>query len=45
MQMSMKMLSFCNEIYMLRGWKDSPGVNIEYKWAADNGVSVLYEGE
>ena len=39
------LLRSCDEIYMLRNWKDSPGARDELKWAQNVGMKVWYESE
>ena len=36
-------LNYCDEIYMLEGWADSPGARIERDFAIRNGLVVRYE--
>lgn len=43
MDMSMCMLSFCDSIYMLKGWECSNGAIIEHKYALDNNYKIIYE--
>lgn len=45
MQMSLMMLTFCDAIYMLDGWKESKGAVREYNRAKSIGLSVIYETE
>ncbi len=33
----------CNEIYMMEGWENSKGANIERQLAIDLGMNVIYE--
>lgn len=39
------LLRSCDEIYMLRNWKGSPGARDELKWAQNVGMKVWYESE
>jgi hypothetical protein len=39
------MLECCDAIYMLDGWENSKGANIEYQYAKDNGLDICYESE
>jgi len=43
MQMSMLMLSFCDAIYMLENWKDSPGAIRELEEAKKRGLKIMYQ--
>ena len=43
MSMSITMLSYCDEIYMLQGWELSNGANQEYKYAMDNNIRVHFQ--
>ena len=36
-------LNYCDEIYMLEGWADSPGARIERDFACRLGLVVKYE--
>lgn len=36
-------LNYCDEIYMLDGWADSPGARIERDFAIRIGLEVIYE--
>ncbi len=38
-------LHTCNAIYMLDGWKDSPGAQTEYKFAVATGKKIFYESK
>lgn len=40
MRMAIAQLVTCDEIHMLRGWKDSKGANIEINLARDLGLVV-----
>lgn len=42
MQMSMTMLSFCSDIYMIEGWENSKGATWERDYAMRNGIEVHY---
>lgn len=42
MIMSLTMLSLCDTIYMMEGWKESRGAITENKYAKDNNLSVIY---
>lgn len=41
MRMSLCMLSMCDGIYMMEGWQQSRGVNLEYAYAKGMGITVL----
>lgn len=43
MQMSMCMLSFCDNIYMLKNWETSNGAKIEHEYALNNNYKIIYE--
>jgi hypothetical protein len=43
MDMSLLMLSFCDSIYLLDNWQDSPGANREKAEAERRGLKILYE--
>lgn len=45
MKVCIAMLECCDAIYMLDGWKNSKGANIEYQYAKDNGLDIYYESE
>ncbi len=43
MAIAMTMLSFCDAIYMLRGWEESKGANREYGYATAKHLSIKFE--
>ena len=43
MDISMKLLSFCDAIFMLRNWKDSIGANAEHAYAKAHGYMIVYQ--
>lgn len=43
MKMSLCMLAMCDGIYMLKGWKESRGANMELMRAKELCFKVLYE--
>ena len=45
MIMDLAMLSICDAIYMLDGWKNSVGAKIEYNKALDDGLVIFFEGD
>lgn len=40
-----KAVKECTGIYMLQGWEDSPGANIEWWTAKKYGLNIAYEQE
>lgn len=45
MNMSMTMLSLCDMIFMLRGWKESQGAKLEHEYASNGSIHTIYEKE
>ena len=45
MKICMSLLSFCDTIYMLKGWSDSVGAKMEHKQAIKDDLKILYEVE
>ena len=43
MEMSLKMLSFCDAIFMLDNWMDSNGAKKEFQMASANNYTVMFE--
>jgi hypothetical protein len=43
MRFDIRALTFCDSIYMLKGWEKSKGANIELTVAQAIGLKVLYE--
>lgn len=43
MKLSFALLKGCDVIYMLNGWKESPGANREYGYALAKGMEIKYE--
>lgn len=39
----MALMHQCDTVYMMLGWKDSPGANAERKEAIENGKNIIYE--
>nr|DAR78146.1 MAG TPA: protein of unknown function (DUF4406) [Caudoviricetes sp.] len=35
-------LALCDGIYLLEGWEDSKGANVEYDYAVKNGKKIFY---
>lgn len=44
MPISFSMIDACDAIYMLKSYIDSPGADIEFKYAMYQGKTVLFEG-
>lgn len=44
MRLSFDLLKDCDAIYLLKGWKKSPGANQEYGYAIAKGMEIKYEG-
>lgn len=42
-KISLCMLEMCDTIYMLKGWEDSTGANLEWEFAKANNYKILYE--
>lgn len=45
MDLSMLLLSRCEYIYMLSGWENSVGARLEFRYAKDNNLTILYEDD
>lgn len=43
MKMSMCMLKMCNAIYMLKGWEDSKGAELEHEFAKSKNYKIFFE--
>lgn len=43
MAIAMTMLSFCDTIYMLSGWRESTGANREYGYALAKHLNIRFE--
>ena len=43
MHLSYALLDICDGIYLMDGWKDSVGAVLEYDYALEKGMVVLYE--
>jgi len=41
MKLDMVLLDMCDEIYMLKGWKNSCGANREYGYAQAKGMVII----
>lgn len=44
MRLSFDLMKDCDVIYLLKGWKKSPGANQEYGYAIAKGMEIKYEG-
>lgn len=44
MEMSIAMLKQCDAIYMLEGWRKSNGAMVEFEYAYEHGIAILFEG-
>lgn len=45
MEIDLKILSYCDGIYMLKGWNESFGANMELQYAVMKQHFVMYEDE
>jgi hypothetical protein len=43
LKLDIRALTFCDSIYMLKGWKESKGANLEKLNAEAFGLKILYE--
>jgi hypothetical protein len=43
MRYDIRALTFCDSIYMMKGWEKSKGANIELKVAKAIGLKIIYE--
>jgi hypothetical protein len=43
MNVSVAMLGLCDTIYMMEGWQESKGCNIEFECAFENGIAIVFE--
>lgn len=44
MSMSIAMLRMCDCIFMMQGWQESRGCNIEFEYAYKHGITITFEG-
>lgn len=44
MQTSIAMLDMCDVILMLPGWQESKGCNIEFEYAYEHGIHIVFAG-
>ena len=45
MRVDLLLLELCDEIYMLKGWKESHGARIEHDTARRHGIRIRYQDE
>lgn len=43
MDIDLMWLSFCDQIYMLKGWENSRGARLEYEYAKANNYDIFYQ--
>lgn len=43
MKMSITMMDMCNAIYLLKGWEESKGANIEFEHAIKNKMLIIFQ--
>ena len=43
MTVSIAMLSLCDAIYMLQGWRESRGCSIEFEYAYDHDITICFQ--
>lgn len=43
MKLSLCLLATCDTIFMLKGWEDSPGANLEFQYAKTCGYKIMYQ--
>lgn len=43
LEICFKMLDCCDTIYMLDGWQHSKGALLEYEYALDHGMTIMYQ--
>lgn len=43
LRVALRAMTYCDTIYMLRGWQQSRGANLEYEVAVGLGMKVLLE--
>lgn len=44
MKTSLAMLDMCDAIFMLPGWQDSKGCEIEFEYAYAHGIHIIFAG-
>lgn len=45
MKIDLAMISVCDCVYMMKGWKESKGAKIEHEYAKMNNKIIIYEGD
>jgi hypothetical protein len=40
---SLELLKKCDAVYMLRGWENSKGANVEHQYAIDHDLAIYYQ--
>lgn len=45
MRTSIAMLSMCDMIFMMNYWQDSRGCKIEFEYAYEHGIPILFESK
>ena len=43
MVVSYALMDICDAIYLMNGWKNSKGATMEYDYALEKGLTILYE--
>ncbi len=43
MTISIALLSLCDAIYLMRGWRQSAGCQEEYQYAVEHGYKIFYQ--
>ena len=43
MDVALVWLSFCDEIFMLKGWENSKGAKLEHEYAKASGYRIIYQ--
>ena len=43
LDIDLKILSFCDAIYLMKGWESSKGANMEYREALRLGIKVIFD--
>lgn len=43
MKTSIAMLDMCEAVYMMAGWQQSKGCNIEFEYACEHGIAIYFE--
>ncbi len=45
LRVALRAMTYCDTIYLLAGWRQSRGANLEYEVAVGLGMKVLMEGD